>query len=91
MNVVFSYYAQSCGRCVHCKGSHSRREKQSGETSLYVGDGLSDLYAADIFLAKKQLKTYGEDQGMGYRAYDNFADVQAVGEKLLGGQADTGD
>jgi len=94
LSVVFPYYEQSCGRCANCKGSHIRREKRSGETTLYVGDGLSDLSAvgaADILLAKKQLRAYCEEKGVNYIAYENFADVQAVVEKLLAGQADTGE
>ncbi len=94
LSVGFPYYEQSCGRCANCKGSHIRRERRPGETTLYVGDGLSDLCAvgaADILLAKKQLRTYCEEKGVDYIAYDNFADVQAVVERVLAGQADTGD
>ncbi|HPN34165.1 MAG TPA: MtnX-like HAD-IB family phosphatase [bacterium] len=94
LSVVFPYYEQSCGRCANCKGSHIRRERRSGETTLYVGDGLSDLCAvgaADILLAKKQLRTYCEDKGVGYIAYENFAHVQAVVERVLAGQAETED
>ncbi len=80
LEVTFPYYGHSCGSCANCKGSHIRNEKQAGEATVYIGDGMSDLCAvgeADVLFAKKELADYCRKQGKPFLEYDNFFDVHA--------------
>ncbi|HNW59606.1 MAG TPA: MtnX-like HAD-IB family phosphatase [bacterium] len=74
----FPWYGQGCDRCANCKGLHVRRERQPGETTVYIGDGPSDVCGAreaDIVFAKKALLTWCRDNGRPHFPFATFADV----------------
>jgi 2-hydroxy-3-keto-5-methylthiopentenyl-1-phosphate phosphatase len=86
LEVSFPYYGQSCGRCANCKGSHLRTEKQAGEKTIFIGDGLSDLCAvgeADILFAKKDLARYCQQHGQPFVEYADFFNVREEIEAIL--------
>lgn len=86
LKVSFPYYEMGCGKCANCKGSHITRGKQPGETTLFVGDGYSDLCAlaaADIVFAKNDLLTYCREKGLDCRPFQSFAEIRREVEKLL--------
>ncbi len=79
LTVSFPYYEQSCGQCANCKGSHIRRERQSHETAIYIGDGYSDLCAidaTDILFAKDKLARHCLRHHIPFEPYNSFNDVQ---------------
>lgn len=77
----FPYFPRVCSHgCATCKPAVMRLLNRAGATTLFVGDGLSDRYAAaeaDIVFAKKSLARYCDEQGIEYHAYENLNDVAA--------------
>jgi 2-hydroxy-3-keto-5-methylthiopentenyl-1-phosphate phosphatase len=50
----------------------------AGAPSIFVGDGLSDRYAAacaDVVFAKDKLATFCAEQGIAFHPYETLADV----------------
>jgi 2,3-diketo-5-methylthio-1-phosphopentane phosphatase len=88
LHVTFPYYGHSCGTCANCKGAHIRLERQIGEQTVYVGDGLSDKCAAgeaDILFAKKDLERYCMNRGFRYESFNTFFDVlENLNERVQG-------
>lgn len=86
IEVEFPYHADGCGQCANCKGLHVRRERKPGETTVFIGDGRSDLCGAreaDIVFAKKQLLEYCEKEGIAHIPFRSFAEVQAELQRRL--------
>jgi 2-hydroxy-3-keto-5-methylthiopentenyl-1-phosphate phosphatase len=87
IRVEFPYYHQGCGVCANCKGMHIRQHRLPGETSVYVGDGFSDLCAvkeADILFAKKDLRHYCECHEIPFIPFQTFSEVrQKLGSFLF--------
>jgi len=86
LQVEFPYYEHSCGHCANCKGYHVRHERRPGETTVFIGDGKSDLCgarAADIVFAKKQLIGLCEEENIACIPFRSFADVQRDLENRL--------
>jgi len=86
LEVSFPYFEIGCGKCANCKGSHIVREKQPDETTIFIGDGYSDICAlavADITFAKGDLLHYCRDKGMHCRPFETFADVQREIEAMI--------
>jgi len=55
-----------------------RRLNGAGGPTIFVGDGLSDRYAAayaDVVFAKNQLATYCAEQGLGCIGYAGLATI----------------
>lgn len=78
LSVDFPYYEFGCGQCANCKGYHVRHNKQPGETTVYIGDGMSDVCGAidaDIVFAKKDLLDYCRQKNMSCIAFNDFGDV----------------
>jgi 2,3-diketo-5-methylthio-1-phosphopentane phosphatase len=86
-DVGFPYFPRSCAHnCATCKPSVMRLLNPGGAPSIFVGDGLSDKYAAqvaDCVFAKKNLAAYCESAAIAYRAYENLAEVAAQLDALL--------
>ena len=79
VRVEFPHYQSGCKICANCKGYQIALHTRKGETSVFVGDGYSDLCAvdrADIVFAKNDLLVYCRDKNVVCRPFDNFADVQ---------------
>ncbi len=78
LKLEFPYFKYGCGRCGNCKGSQIRLLKQSGEKTIYIGDGHSDLCAldeADITFAKGALLKHCKERNLSYYAFENFSDI----------------
>jgi 2,3-diketo-5-methylthio-1-phosphopentane phosphatase len=72
----FPFRDPSCARCANCKAQHLRRI--AGRTSVFVGDGLSDICpakVADVVFAKDSLAGYLDSIGRPHRAFRSLADV----------------
>jgi len=66
--------------CATCKPAVMAALNSAGAPSIFVGDGLSDRYAAgvaDVVFAKDKLATYCAEQGIAFHRYDTLADVAA--------------
>jgi len=80
VRLEFPWYGLGCGQCANCKGLHVRSERRPGETTVYIGDGRSDICGAreaDIVFAKKELLAWCRETGRPHYAFTSFADVLA--------------
>ena len=71
--------------CATCKPAVMAALNPAGAPSIFVGDGLSDRYAAgvaDIVFAKDKLEVYCAEQGIAFHRYETLA---AVAEFVAGG------
>lgn len=94
--VEFPYFAETCTHgCATCKPAVMRHLNRAGASSIFVGDGLSDRYAAesaDFVFAKKKLAAYCREKSIAYVAYSELNKVAAYLESLLcGGTLDAGE
>jgi HAD superfamily phosphoserine phosphatase-like hydrolase len=65
----------------HDKGAALREAKKAGLSTVFLGDGLSDRGAAveaDILFAKAGLARFCQEEGIPFREFGSFSDVQAV-------------
>jgi 2,3-diketo-5-methylthio-1-phosphopentane phosphatase len=80
--------------CATCKPLVMARLNRAGATTVFVGDGLSDRYAAgvaDLVFAKGSLATYCREQEIEHVLYDGLGEVAAfLDEALRAGGLDTG-
>jgi 2-hydroxy-3-keto-5-methylthiopentenyl-1-phosphate phosphatase len=85
--VECSEFAGACPHgCATCKPAVMRRLNPTGARSLFVGDGLSDRYAAesaDLVFAKGKLADYCRAQSIAHVVYDDLSKVAAYLEALL--------
>lgn len=73
--------------CATCKPLLMRRLGRPGAVNVFVGDGLSDRYAAaaaPVVFAKHGLALYCAAQGIACATYETLADVAARLEEGLG-------
>jgi 2-hydroxy-3-keto-5-methylthiopentenyl-1-phosphate phosphatase len=78
----FPYTSRDCARCANCKVTHFKRFP--GRSTIYVGDGLSDVcpaLAADLVFAKDSLAEYLGSRGV---AFQPFVSLATVAEFLIG-------
>ncbi|MEN6327877.1 MAG: MtnX-like HAD-IB family phosphatase [Syntrophomonas sp.] len=78
-----SYLFTDCQKCGVCKTKIIESLLKPGYTSVYIGDGYSDICPADkcdILFAKKYLAEYCIEKGIPFYPYQNFDDVK---NKLL--------
>ncbi len=75
-----------CRVCGTCKRERILVHQRGGAHVVFVGDGFSDLYAAnhaDTVFAKDHLAELCRHQGWPFLAWDTFADIQAAISDLL--------
>jgi 2-hydroxy-3-keto-5-methylthiopentenyl-1-phosphate phosphatase len=88
----FPYFEHTCGTCANCKGYHIRRLRPAGFTSVYIGDGKSDLCAipeADIIFAKDYLAEYCRSKQIEFLPYDSFSAITETLRTQLSKSPDT--
>ena len=77
----FPYFQQVCAHgCATCKPAVMRLLNRAGAPAIFVGDGLSDRYAAgsaDIVFAKDSLAAYCREQAIEYVPFDELDEVAA--------------
>jgi 2,3-diketo-5-methylthio-1-phosphopentane phosphatase len=85
--VDFPSFHQSCGHgCATCKPAMMSLLNRHGGPTIFVGDGLSDKYAAtaaDLVFAKDKLATFCSEREIAHRQYRNLADVAEQLDSLL--------
>jgi 2-hydroxy-3-keto-5-methylthiopentenyl-1-phosphate phosphatase len=72
--------------CATCKAAAMERLNAVGAVMVFVGDGISDRYAAaraDIVFAKDKLAAYCENASIPYAPYDTLAGVATGIGRLL--------
>ena len=72
--------------CATCKAKLIRRLREGRQPVIFVGDGMSDRFAAefaDVVFAKRHLLAYCRESGIACHAFETFKDVQTTLEKLL--------
>jgi 2-hydroxy-3-keto-5-methylthiopentenyl-1-phosphate phosphatase len=77
----FPFYVEPCRHgCATCKPAVMQALNISGARAIFVGDGLSDRYAAasaDVVFAKDRLATYCVEAGIPHIPYSDLSDVAA--------------
>ena len=66
--------------CNHCKSWHLAGVRQRGCRTVYIGDGTTDRCPsthADLVFAKGGLARWCDEQGVAYRPFEEFAEIQA--------------
>ena len=84
VELSFPYYDQGCGICGNCKKLHVQRFKEAERKVIYIGDGLSDRFAArasDVIFAKSELMKYLVENGVDFI---QFSDLGAVNRWVAG-------
>ncbi len=74
--------------CANCKPAVMRREG-AGDFTIFVGDGLSDRFAAheaDMVFAKGKLLTYCVSKGVRHRVYTGFDEIERWLRECAAGQ-----
>lgn len=75
----FPYFQPVCADgCATCKPAVMKRINECGAPSIFIGDGLSDCFAArtaDVVFAKKKLASYCSQQKIEFTAYETLAQV----------------
>lgn len=83
----FPFFPQTCGHnCATCKLALMQALNERNAPTIFVGDGLSDKYAAacaDLVFAKKSLANYCRENSVPYIPYDTLHDVAAYLAALL--------
>jgi 2,3-diketo-5-methylthio-1-phosphopentane phosphatase len=72
--------------CATCKAAIVRRLTGGRRTSVFIGDGLSDRFAAEessLVFAKRELLAYCRDRGIACHAFETFAEVEWELRKLI--------
>lgn len=88
VELSFPFYDQGCGVCGNCKKLHVQNFRNDSRTVIYVGDGLSDRFAArssDVVFAKGELMEYLTDNGVEFIRFTDLSDVNRWMTKLLSG------
>jgi 2,3-diketo-5-methylthio-1-phosphopentane phosphatase len=92
--LAFPHAAEPCPHgCATCKAAIIRRLRNGPRLVIFVGDGLSDRFAAeeaDLVFAKRQLLAYCREKGIACQRFETFADVQQAVEKLTESGAPVG-
>ncbi len=78
LSLSFPYQNKSCLRCAHCKKVNLLNNSKKSDYKIYVGDGLSDLCAAqeaDLVFAKDSLLKHFKKIGRPCVAFKTLKDV----------------
>ncbi len=65
--------------CANCKVRVLKSERAPGDYAVFIGDGLSDRFAAreaDFVFAKGKLLDFCEKERIAYQAYLNFGEIE---------------
>jgi 2-hydroxy-3-keto-5-methylthiopentenyl-1-phosphate phosphatase len=85
--VDFTPFGDACAHgCATCKPATMARLKTNDGPAIFVGDGLSDRYAAaaaDLLFAKDALAAYCDREAIPYTPYDNLATIASGLDRLL--------
>jgi 2,3-diketo-5-methylthio-1-phosphopentane phosphatase len=85
--VGFRSFEPACTHgCATCKPDAMEALNTTGGRTIFVGDGLSDKYAAaraDLVFAKDSLAAYCDAQALSYAPYDNLATIARRLDHLL--------
>ncbi len=88
VNISFPHASEDCGLCGTCKKRLIQVHRQTYDTILFVGNGLSDRCAAkeaDFVFAKDSLYTYCIDQDITCHYFQNFHEILGdLGKKTRG-------
>ena len=88
----FPFFHQACAHgCATCKPAVMSLLNSANAPTIFVGDGLSDRYAAtsaDLVFAKSSLAAYCRDQQIAHIAYQGLEEVAAYLEAALKRRAD---
>jgi 2,3-diketo-5-methylthio-1-phosphopentane phosphatase len=83
----FPHSPETCEHgCATCKPVVMSRLNRAGATAVFVGDGLSDRYAAgvaDLVFAKGSLAAYCREQRIAHISYDGLGEVAAYLDEAL--------
>ncbi len=74
----FPYSDKKCGGCAHCKTKNMLANTGSGFTSIYIGDGLSDLCPArkaGLVFAKSTLRERLEEEKVPHIPFIDMRDI----------------
>ena len=86
----FPFFHQTCGHgCATCKPAVMRLLNKTDAPAIFVGDGLSDRYAAesaDLVFAKHGLASYCTENSIEHTPYQNLGDVAAHLDRWLAGR-----
>lgn len=86
--VDFPFYAEGCAHgCATCKPAAMRLLRAgASEPAVFVGDGLSDRYAAraaEMVFAKDALADYCTNEGIVFTRYEHLGEVALAIEGML--------
>ena len=85
--VGFPFFHQGCAHgCATCKPAVMSLLNSANAPAIFVGDGLSDRYAAasaDMVFAKSSLAEYCREQQINYIPFESLSDVAARLEAAL--------
>ena len=76
--------------CATCKPAAMERLNTAGGPTIFVGDGLSDRYAAaaaDLVFAKHALAVYCREHSIPYTSFDTLATVVRELDRLMASEA----
>lgn len=83
----FPFFREACAHgCATCKPAVMEMLNPRGAATIFVGDGLSDAYAArevDLVFAKKSLARICREQAIDFVPYESLADVAARLEEIV--------
>jgi len=84
----FPYSGGDCSHgCATCKATIIRQLRRKGSPVVFIGDGLSDRFAAeeaDWVLAKRTLADYCREHGIPFEPIETFSQAGDAVEGLLG-------
>ncbi|MFX0205949.1 MAG: MtnX-like HAD-IB family phosphatase [Candidatus Hodarchaeota archaeon] len=87
--VTIFYITDECEHgCANCKVFFVKAAQQEGYLTIYVGDGISDFYpaqVADIIFAKsgRSLERFCKEKKIIYHPFQDFYDILKILEQLL--------
>ena len=88
VELSFPLYKKGCGVCGNCKKLHVQKFKNDCRKIIYIGDGLSDRFAArasDVIFAKGELMQYLMDNSVEFIKLIDLGDVNTWIIEVLAG------
>ena len=83
----FPFFNQTCGHgCATCKPAVMRLLNKKNAAAIFIGDGLSDRYAAesaDLVFAKEELASYCREHSIEHTPYEKLGEVATQLERWL--------